>query len=247
VLSSPSPVEEFVSDRHQLPVPTRLVPDGVDIEVFYPAGPEEGLRERLSLPRDKKIVGYLGLLNEYQGVGVLLSAAKAVLDERDDAHFLVMGYPKVEHYRRRAEELGIADHVTFTGRLPYASARDYLAACDVGVSAKQDVTEANGKLLDYMAVGIPVVASDTAVNRALLGEDGVYGTVDDPAAIARALLQVLGDEEQARDLGRKLRLRAVAELSWTAGGEILVDLYRELGVPVPSPASSEGEASGDRE
>lgn len=228
ILSSPGAVRGFVEEIEALAVPVRTVVDRVDTSVFQPASSDERLRARLQLPEDEKVVGFLGVLDEYQGTGVLLRAARLVLQQRGDVRFLVMGYPNVERYRRMAADLGIAERVTFTGRIPYGQARDYLCACDVGVSAKQAITEANGKLLNYMAVGIPVVATDTPVNREILGEDGLYAEVDDPGSLAEALLGALGDEEHSRLRGERLRRRAVAELSWEAGGESIIDLYRSL-------------------
>jgi len=228
ILSSPSAVRGFVEQVESLGVPMRTVVDGVDTSVFYPASPGERLRVKLSLPEDKKIVGFLGLLNEYQGAGVLLRAAQLVLQQSDNVCFLIMGYPNVKHYRRMAADLKIADRVIFTGRIPYGRAREYLSACDVGVSAKQPVTEANGKLLNYMAVGIPVVATNTPINREVLRGDGLYADVDDPQSLADMLLKVLRNDELSKMLGERLRRRAVAELSWEAGGEAIVDLYDSL-------------------
>lgn len=228
ILSSPGAVRGFTEEVESLGVPVRNVLDGVDTSVFHPASPGERLRAELRLPEDKKIVGFLGLLDEYQGTGVLLRAAQLVLQHVDDVCFLVMGYPNVERYRRMAADLEIADRVVFTGRIPYDRARDYLCACDVAVSAKQPITEGNGKLLNYMAVGIPVVATDTPVNREILGEHGLYANVDDPRSLADVLLGVLRDDELSRLLGERLRHRAVAECSWEAGGEAIVDLYRTL-------------------
>ena len=107
-----------------------------------------------------------------------------------------------------------------------------------GVSAKQAVSEANGKLLNYMAVGIPVVATDTPVNRELLGELGVYAPVDDASALADAIVKILEDGELAADLGHRLRRRAVEQMSWSAGGDQIVDTYREL--LEPGGANSSG-------
>jgi glycosyltransferase involved in cell wall biosynthesis len=228
ILSSPGAVRGFSDQVESLGVPVRTIVDGVDTSVFYPALPGEGLRGELSLPEAKKIVGFLGVLNEYQGAGVLLRAAQIVLQQSDDVCFLIMGYPNVNHYRRMAADMEITDRVTFTGRIPYEQARDYLSACDVGVSPKQPITEANGKLLNYMAVGIPVVATDTPINREVLRGDGLYADVDDPESLADALLKALRDDALARLLGERLRRRAVAELSWEAGGEAIVELYASL-------------------
>ena len=62
-----------------------------------------------------------------------------------------MGFPNEALYRLRAEQLGVTDYVTFTGRVPYQQAPTYLALGDVAVSAKLSLTEGAGKLLNYMA------------------------------------------------------------------------------------------------
>ena len=228
LVSSSRVLDGFESLSHSPRRPVRVIHDGVDVESFTPARPDEDLRGKLSLPTDRKIVGYLGVLNDYQGISVLLEAARLVLQEMPGVRFQLMGYPDVERYREEAARLGLTDDVIFTGRIPYDQARDYLAACDVGVSAKRAVTEANGKLLNYMAVGIPVVATDTPINRDLLGDLGIYAEIDDPPSLAQALLRVLRDEELARELGDGLRRRAVEEVSWQVGGERIVEVYEQL-------------------
>lgn len=216
---------EGVAEIDELTVPATVLDDGVDENAFLPEAPGENLREKLGLPTDKKLVGFLGVLNEYQGVSVMLRAAKLVVEKHPDVVFVVMGYPKVEHYQSVAEELGIGDAVMFPGRIPYAEARDYLAACDIGFSAKADVTEANGKLLNYMAVRLPIVATDTRVNRSLLADTALYGQVDDEASLADAVCQYLDDPALAERLAEAGRQRVVSELSWTAGGRKLAAVY----------------------
>ena len=227
VLSSHRALDNVI-EPSRLMTATTVIADGVDTDVFTPRRTGENLRDRLSLPGDVKLIGYLGLLKEYQGVSVMMRTAQQVLAKRQDVHWLVMGYPDVDRYRAMAADLGIDQHVTFTGRLPYDRARDYLAACDLAFSAKQDVTEANGKLLNYMAVGLATVATDTPVNRELLTDCAVYGRVDDPASLADAVLQLLHDDAYAADLGRRARRRVETELSWQAGGRRLAEVYQRV-------------------
>ncbi|MEM1447029.1 MAG: glycosyltransferase family 4 protein [Planctomycetota bacterium] len=216
---------EGVAELDQLTVPATVLDDGVDENAFPPEAPGENLREKLDLPQDKKLVGFLGVLNEYQGVSVMLRAAKLVVEKHPDVVFVVMGYPKVEHYQGVAEELGLGDAVMFPGRIPYEKARDYLAACDIGFSAKADVTEANGKLLNYMAVGLPIVATDTRVNRSLLDDTALYGQVDDEVSLADAVCRYLDEPALAEEKAQAGRRRVIDKLSWAAGGRKLVAVY----------------------
>jgi glycosyltransferase involved in cell wall biosynthesis len=205
-----------------------LLADAVDTDRFRPGLGSPALRLELGIPAERAIVVFLGVLAGYQGVDHLLEAARLVLARRSDAHFLIMGYPNVEPYRARAAALGLGDHVTFTGRVDYDRAPAYLGLGDLAVSAKLSTTEANGKLYNYMACGLPIVVFDTPVNREILGDLGVYAPLGDAGALGAEILALLDDPEERIARGRALRARATAEHSWERAGERLVDLYREL-------------------
>ncbi|MBB6430452.1 glycosyltransferase family 4 protein [Algisphaera agarilytica] len=231
---------EGVAEIDELTVPATVLDDGVDENAFLPEAPGENLREKLGLPTDKKLVGFLGVLNEYQGVSVMLHAAKRVVEKHPDVVFVVMGYPNVEHYQGVADELGISDSVMFPGRIPYDQARDYLAACDIGFSAKADVTEANGKLLNYMAVGLPIVATETRVNRSLLDDTALYGQVDDGESLADAVCRYLDDPALAEEKAQAGRRRVIDKLSWAAGGRKLVEVYASVTKKKNKPTKPQG-------
>ena len=110
------------------------------------------------------------------------------LRRRDvDAHFLIMGYPSVEHYRHVASNLGLDGWVTFTGKVPYEQAPRYLALGDVAVAPKISATEGSGKILNYMAMALPTVAFDTPVAREYLGINGMLAERVDAASVATAV------------------------------------------------------------
>jgi glycosyltransferase involved in cell wall biosynthesis len=212
-----------------------VVPDGVNCAHFAPPPPASAraarvaaLRQRLGLPPGTPVVVYLGLLAEYQGLSHLLEAARRVLAVEPDVRFLLLGYPGQERYRARAEALGIAPRVHFPGRVPYEQAPDYLALGDVAVAPKLSATEGNGKVLNYMAMALPVVAFATPVNRELLGELGLYAPPGDAAALAHRLLEVLRAPAAARARGLALRARAARLFSWEASAARLEQVYRRV-------------------
>jgi len=207
----------------------RALMDGVDTGVFAPAPREEvaALKKRLGLPEKRPVVSYLGLLNSYQGVDLLLQAAALLKGQGARLHFLIMGFPE-GGYREQAEELGIAEMVTFTGRIPYAEAPLYLSVGDLAVSPKISLTEANGKLFNYIACGLPTVVFDTPVNREILGDAALYAKFGDAPDLAYAIGRLAGDRELREVLGELGRQRAVSEHSWVARGRELVGIYREL-------------------
>lgn len=210
--------------------PVHSLPDAVDLREFTAPAPDAvaALRRRLAIPDDRDVVGYVGLLAEYQGVGQLLYAARQIVERRPNTHFLVMGYPGLERYRKQAHDLQILDHVTFTGRVPYDQLALHLGLVDVAVSAKLSATEGNGKLLNYMAMGLPAVAYETAVSRELLGPLGVYAPPGDITALGHAIQGLLDDPGKRATLGRQLRERAEHDFTWDAAGRRLVAFYDQL-------------------
>ena len=189
-----------------------IVPDAVDTDLFCPGGSEGEkltLRRSLGLPPRCRLVVYLGLLAEYQGTSLLLKAMRELVDRYSDLHLLIMGHPNVDHYRALAAELGIAERVTFTGRIHYLEAHRHLRLGDVAVAPKLSVTEGSGKLPNYMAMGLPTVAFDTPVSREYLGEDGVYAKLGDYVSLAEATASTLDHGKRAASLGMELRGRAV--------------------------------------
>jgi glycosyltransferase involved in cell wall biosynthesis len=207
------------------------IPDAVNPAAFRPrwSYSDEELRlerRRLGIPNGSKVVVYLGLLAEYQGSGHLLRAAKRICDTREDVHFLLMGFPGQRTYQELARSLGIAHRVTFTGGIPYEEAPRYLALGDVAVSPKLSETEGNGKLLNYMAVGLPTATFSTPVSREILGPLGRYAALGDEASLADELARLL--DEDGNRLGRALRARAVELFSWEDQGQRIMDVYSSL-------------------
>jgi glycosyltransferase involved in cell wall biosynthesis len=205
-----------------------VIPDCVNSDSFHPSlrlHPDAGLRQRLGIPPDRRIVVYLGLLVQYQGIGLLLEAMRILADRMPNVHLLLMGWPGVDVYTRRVQELGLADRVTLTGRVPYDEAPRYLALGEVAVNSKISETEGSGKLLNYMAMGLPTAAFDTPVNREYLRDLGVYAPAGDVPALAQAIASLMEGRDRGEDLGQRLRARAVECYSWKWAGGRLMDVY----------------------
>lgn len=221
------------------------VPDSVNTERFRPfdgspAWTEERarLRRELGIPEGKRVVVYLGLLAPYQGTGKLLEAAQQVVQKLPDVHFLVMGYPDVSVYQQQARDLGIAEYVTLPGRILYRDAHAYLALGDVAVAPKMSETEGAGKITNYLAMGLPVVAFDTPVSREILGDVGLYARYGDVASLAEQLVLALEDRMLAEQRGIAGRAKAVREHSWQLGAQQITAIYeralaRRSGRPLP--------------
>ena len=95
-------------------------------------------------------------------------------------------------------------------------------------SPKISATEGSGKLLTYMAAGLPVVAFDTPVHREYLGNLGLYAPLGDTAGLAAAMQNVLADPARGARLGIALRKRAVERFSWNQAAAQIEAVYGGL-------------------
>lgn len=217
---------ELVRDFGVTPEKVSTLIDGVDTEVFRPCSRLKA-RQKLGIPEDARVVVYLGLFSSYQGIDLLFESIASVRARVTGVRFLLMGFPDQE-YRIKASRMGIDDVISFTGRVPYDSAPLYLCAGDVAVSPKLARTEANGKLFNYMACGLPTVAFDSSINREILGEVGIYAEYGSASSLADCIVGALEDNGTAADLGLQSRQRAVQVHSWGARILRLVELYQRL-------------------
>jgi glycosyltransferase involved in cell wall biosynthesis len=201
--------------------PDRIIPlpDCVDTTFFRPRDASDiielsAIRSYLGLPAGRTLVVYLGLLADYQGTDTLIDAARQVVDRRPNTHFLIMGYPGMSRYRLLAEARGLADHTTFLGKVLYEDAPRYLRLGDVAVAPKLSASEANGKVLNYMATGLPTIAFDTPINREYMREHGFYARRGDAASLAEQLLRALNDPPARERAAAALRARAESQFTW---------------------------------
>jgi glycosyltransferase involved in cell wall biosynthesis len=206
--------------------------DAVDTNRFSPHSVTHDeklkLREYLGIRPDQPVIGYLGLLAPYQGSDLLLSAARKVVDAYPDAFFLIMGFPGNEAYYHEACSLGLSQNTSFPGRISYQEAHRYLSVADIAVAPKMSLTEGNGKLYNYMSMGLPVVAFNAPANREILGENGIYAEMGDVDDLTAQLSWCLEHPCEAAEIGCRLRQRAEDSLSWETRVEELLAVYARL-------------------
>ena len=206
--------------------PQRLhyLPDAVDPGLFHPQPRDTDLARQLGLRDELPTLVYLGLLARYQGVDILLQALAKL---QRPAQLLLMGFPHIERYRRMARRLGVGPRIHFTGPIPYPRAPRYLALGDIAIAPKLTTSEGSGKLLPYMSMALPVIATDTPAHRQYLGDQGVYAAPE-PEALARTIEQALARLPHLRELGRRLRDRVQARYTWRHTAEQMESILESV-------------------
>ena len=169
------------------------------------------------------------------GIDYLLEAAAHIINVRGrrDVHFgLVGGGTSFADMQQLARELGIADYVTFTGRVPDAELLDMLNTADVCVNpdvanAMNDKSTIN-KIMEYMALGKPIVQFDLTEGRFSARDAALYARNNDAQDMAEKILELLDDPERRRRMGEYGRDRVLNELEWKYEAPKLLAAYEAL-------------------
>lgn len=219
-----------------------LLPNAVGDNFLDPPISSRVARERLGLPREGVFVGTVSSLVDYEGLDDLIRAVALLLPNIPTLKCLIVGDgisgPSLQQLAR---DLGVASHVTFTGRVPRDQAPLYHRALDVFVVPRRDSdvtrTVTPLKPVEAMAAGRPVVASDLPALREIV-EDGVTGILvrpGDVSALSSALMDLMdssrkGSSNTAANYGSAGRQRVLARRTWGRNARTLVGAYGDLGV-----------------
>ena len=184
-----------------------------------------------SIKRGKRfMVGYLGVIGQQEGIEYLLEAARYVRDElhRDDIFWgIVGGGPHLEALRRMSSEMGLDDIVEFTGRVPDRKLLEYLNTADLCVNS-DEYNEMNdkstmNKILEYMALGKPIVQFDLTEGRYSAQDASLYARPNDHRDLAAKIVELLDDEPRRKAMGEFGRRRVIEELSWEHTSKALLE------------------------
>jgi len=209
-----------------------VVPNAVDIDAFSQGGePEIALRRSLGL-EDVLVLGFIGSFYAYEGLAVLLRAARALLARGERVRVLLVGGGRQEaELRQLAGALGVSEQVVFTGRVPHSEVQRYYDLIDVLVYPRLSMrlTELVTPLkpLEAMAQGRLLVASDVGGHRELIrpGETGVLFKAGDPEALAAAVVELNRHPERWPQLKSTARRFVENERNWRTSVARYRDVY----------------------
>jgi glycosyltransferase involved in cell wall biosynthesis len=218
VIAVSEPLCRWAAARGAEPRRIHLVENGVDSLHFTPGGPVAAIRAECGIGH-AFLVGFAGSLKPWHGVEILLEALALSARQGLEAHLLLIGEgPEEPALHRTASRLGIAGRVHFTGRRAHAEVAPLLRACDALVAPYPPIDGfyfSPLKVLEYLALGRPVVASAVGPIPAWLGqgERGLLVPPGDAAALATSLVRLSRRPDLARRLAERAPL-AVAGRSW---------------------------------
>jgi glycosyltransferase involved in cell wall biosynthesis len=215
----------------------RVIHDpGPDPTDFHPAVDGSAVRLELGVPDDACLVVLVSKLVEPKGHEVLLRAAPQVLRSFPNTRFAIVGgdVDGVHHrryadrLRRLPEELGIGSVITFTGFR--SDIPQIMAAADIVVHCATHPDPFPGVVLQAMAVGKPVIASDIGGPREQI-DDGVTGVLvpmGDAEALSGAISALLKDPDKRASLGRAAVCRVTSDFTSESFYRQLSHVYGQL-------------------
>ena len=215
----------------------RMAPERVFV---VRSGPD--LRRLKRLPPDERLkcgrrylVGYLGVMGRQEGVDYLLRAVCRIVFglKRRDIHFgLVGGGTALEEMKALASELGVAEFVTFTGRVPDEELLAMLNTADVCVNpdVANDMNDKStmNKVMEYMALAKPIVQFDLSEGRFSAQSASLYARRNDAADLARKIVELLDDPQRRAAMGEFGRRRVEEHLEWRHEAPKLLAAYEAL-------------------
>jgi glycosyltransferase involved in cell wall biosynthesis len=215
-------------ERGHMP-PTRVfvVRSGADLTRV------RALPARAELRRGKAhLVGYVGVIGKQEGLDLLLGAVAYMRRElgRNDVHFVIVGDgTELTAIRELSRQLSVEDCVEFTGRIPDAALWEIMSTADVCVNPDR-ANEMNdkstmNKILEYMALGKPIVQFDLTEGRFSAGEASLYARPNDVADFAMKLCELLDDPERRATMGAIGRSRVDGGLAWHHQVPRLLEAY----------------------
>ncbi len=222
ITSSQENTQEIMLSRNDRKVETVL--DGANLDHYDGLLDKQQLRQEFELPAEKTIVTYTGAMVLNKGIKYLLEAIPQVLAQNRNVYFIIAGFP-VEEVSKFVQENNLKDDVRIISPLSYFEMPKILLASDIAVDPKDSSTrQASGKILQYMAAGLPVVCFDRQNNRAYLGEGGQFAQNISAQGLAEAILNLMQNSEVAMKKGL-LNKKKVAEFSWEKSAQKIEKLY----------------------
>jgi glycogen(starch) synthase len=220
-----------IADRGIAAERITVIPNAVDVSLFQ-CGVEADFALRRSLRLEgATVLGFAGSFYGYEGLDLLIEAARQMLPRHPQLRLLLVGGgPQEANLKAQAVAAGLQDRVIFTGRVAHAEVQRYYELIDVLAYPRLPIrlTELVTPLkpLEAMAQGRMFVASDVGGHRELVrhGETGFLFSAGNPAALAAALEDVLGRRAQWPQIAAQARRFVEVERTWASS----VARYREV-------------------
>jgi len=220
----------IVETVKKYPAKFEAIPIGADSDFFYPDKKDVNLLEKFGIHPEEKIILFVGGLDKahyFKGLEYLLSATEKI---KNNFKIIIAGSGDLkEEYQKMAESLGIKNKIIFTGSPSREDLPKFYNLADVFVLPSIDKSEAFGiVLLEAMACGKPIVASELFGVRTLVTDNGFLAEPKNSENLAEKINLILENDDLRKKMGVNSRKNIEEKYSYKKVGEILVRFYEDL-------------------
>lgn len=212
-----------------------VIPNGADTDKFHPRCERLGLRTKLRLKHDAKVVTFVGALGPWHGVQFLVEAAPLIVQNIPKAHIWIVGGAKeydTDYLHDLIQDPEVKKRLHFLGSRPSDEIPKILVESDVAVAPypKFDMGFSPLKIFEYMAAGVPIVSSDLPSIREILTDSQTALLVEpeNTVKLAEAIFRVLESPTLSNKLSQRARYIVEKSYSWEAVTGKLIGLYEQL-------------------
>lgn len=181
------------------------------------------------------VIGYVGVIGIQDGLEYLLGALQELKCRlgRTDFHCVIVGDgPAWQSIQRQAKDMGVAEQISFVGRIPFEEVPGYIASFDICVTPDPSNAYNDScttiKTMEYMALGKPTVCFETTENVKTAGEAALYASDNDVSQFAQQIERLMDDPELRLQMGRAAADRIEDGLRWHHQAKNLITLYDDL-------------------
>jgi glycosyltransferase involved in cell wall biosynthesis len=181
------------------------------------------------------LIGYVGVMGQQEGIDHLIEVARILIYEkaRTDIQFvLVGGGTELDAMKELSRKMGLSEFVFFTGRIPDEPMLEILCTADIcvnpDVANEMNDKSTMNKIMEYMALGKPIVQYDLTEGRYSAQKASLYARPNDVRDLAEKILELLNNPELRRRMGQYGRRRVLKELQWDHEKPKLLEAYRFL-------------------
>ena len=216
----------FLIKQGVSPYKVAFIPPGIDFKTGTISDPRD-IRKDYNLG-SHPLITYTGNLDGYQNIELLFEAVKVLSGRLAEFTLLIITTSDYTHYQKLAREMGIHHHIIFLENQTFEKTRELLTASDITVSPRTSWSGFPIKLLNYMAAGKAIIASEGSAKGIQHLHNGLAVKNGDSKGFAEGILQLIKQPQLAHTLGVNAQKSAVDIYSWDRIVRELEGVYKKV-------------------